>query len=208
MARYTGPSCRICRRAGEKLFLKGDRCYTPKCALDRRNVPPGPRSQRRRRISDRALQLKEKQKARYSYGIMERQFQKTFAQAERRSGITGDNLVKLLESRLDNIVYRLGFANSRKQARQLVRHGHISVNGVKTNVPSSTVKVGAVITWLDSSKKTKYYQQVAEDVKGKTVPNWLSLDKEAMVGKVLTIPERGDIHTQFDEKHVVEYYSR
>lgn len=208
MARYIGPSCRICRRAGLKLFLKGDRCYTPKCAIERRNTPPGPRLQRRRRLSDRGVQLREKQKARYSYGLMEKQFHRTFAEAERRPGITGENLVKLLELRLDNVVFRLGFGDSRKQARQLVRHGHIAVNGVKTDIPSYVLKPGDTIAWQESSKKTEYYQAMAQKVEGKITPNWLSLDKESLVGRVLSIPERGDVDTQFDEKGIVEYYSR
>lgn len=208
MARYLGPSCRVCRRAGEKLFLKGERCYTPKCAIERRNAPPGPRSQRRRRFSDRGVQLREKQKSRYTYGMMEGQFQRTFAEAERRPGITGENLVKLLELRLDNIVYRLGFADSRKQARQLVRQGHITVNGVKTDIPSYTVKPGDTIAWKESSRKTEYYQVTVKKVEGKATPNWLSLDKQSMVGKVLSIPQRADIDTRFDENRIVEYYSR
>ncbi|MBI4295339.1 MAG: 30S ribosomal protein S4 [Chloroflexi bacterium] len=208
MARYIGPSCRICRRAGIKLFLKGDRCYTPKCAIEKRNSPPGPRAQRRRRLSDRGVQLREKQKARYGYGVMEGQFRRIFAEAGRQPGVTGESLVRLLEFRLDNIVYRLGFANSRKQARQLVQHGHLSLNGVKTNIPSCAVKVGDVIGWQDPSKKTEYYLRAVEEVKGKTVPNWLSLDKETMVGRVLRIPERTEVDTQFDEKSIVEFYSR
>lgn len=208
MARYIGPSCRICRRAGLKLFLKGDRCYTPKCGVERRGFPPGPRSMRRRRLSDRGVQLREKQKARFGYGMMEKQFRRAFTEAERRPGVTGDTLVKLLEMRLDNAVYRLGFANSRKQARQLVQHGHITLNGRKTDIPSCAVKVGDVIAWRESSKKTEYYQVVVSEVQGKAVPDWLSLDRDALVGKVLSIPERVDIDTQFDEKGIVEFYSR
>jgi small subunit ribosomal protein S4 len=153
MARYTGAVCRLCRRSGEKLFLKGSRCYTPKCEIDKRNKPPGQGAgRRRRRISDRGLQLREKQKARYSYGTLERQFRKTFAMAEKQAGITGENLLVLLERRLDNVIYRLGFADSRQQARQLVRHGHITVNGRKTNVPSYLVKEGDTISWREGSR--------------------------------------------------------
>lgn len=208
MGRHTGPSCRVCRRAGVKLFLKGDRCYTPKCAIERRSAPPGPRAQRRRRLSDRGAQLREKQKARYTYGIREEQFRTVFAEAERRTGITGDTLIKLLELRLDNLVYRFGFADSRKEARQLVRHGHITLNGVKTDVPSAAVKPGDTIAWKETSKKTKQYEAAVQKIEGKTTPNWLSLDKPAMAGKVLTIPERVDVDTQFDENKIVEWYSR
>ncbi len=208
MNSYLGPRCRICRRAGVKLFLKGERCYAPKCAVERRNAPPGPRAQRRRRISDRGAQLREKQKARFAYGMMEGQFRTVFAKAERQTGITGENLVKLLELRLDNVVYRLGFTDSRKEARQLVRHGHITMNGVKTDIPSAIAKPGDTIAWKESSKKTKYYEAATQKIESKTTPNWLSLDKQSMAGKVLTIPERVDIDTQFDEKKIVEYYSR
>src|SRR3972149_12273781 len=159
MARYTGPACRICRRNGEKLFLKGGRCYPPKCAVDKRPNPPGQAAgRRRRRFSDRALQLREKQKARYSYGTLERQFHKTFILAEKQAGITGENLLVLLERRLDNVVFRLGFADSRPQARQLVRHGHIMLNGRKANIPSALVKEGDTITWREGRRKTEYFK--------------------------------------------------
>ena len=208
MARYTAAVCRLCRRSGEKLMLKGSRCLTPKCALDRRGKPPGQQFGRRRRISDRGFQLREKQKARYTYGVMERQFRRLFAQAEKQSGITGENLLVLLERRLDNVVYRLGFADSRSQARQLVQHGHILLNGRKTDIPSCLVKEDDVISWKASSTKTGYYQQVVQDIPAKSVLSWLSLDKENLVGRVLSLPTPDDIDAKFEGKTIVEYYSR
>jgi len=208
MAKYTAAVCRLCRRSGEKLMLKGSRCLTPKCAMDRRGKPPGQKLGRRRRLSDRGLQLREKQKARHSYGIMERQFRRLFAQAERQSGITGENLLVLLERRLDNVVYRLGFADSRPQARQLVQHGHILLNGRKTNIPSCLVKEDDVISWDGSSTKTGYYQQVVQNIPAKSVLGWLSLDRENLVGRVVSLPTPDDIDAKFEGKAVVEYYSR
>lgn len=209
MARYTGAVCRLCRRSGEKLFLKGSRCYTPKCEIDKRNKPPGQGTgRRRRRISDRGLQLREKQKARFSYGTLERQFRKTFALAERQTGITDQNLLVLLERRLDNVVYRLGFADSRKQARQLVRHGHIILNGHKTDIPSYLVKEGDAIGWREGSRKTEYFKTLAENIEGKTVLAWLSLDRQNLVGQVLAMPTPEQIGATFDAKAVTEYYSR
>ncbi len=209
MARYTGAVCRLCRRSGEKLLLKGSRCFTPKCAIDKRPKPPGQQTtRRRRRFSDRALQLREKQKARYTYGTLEKQFRKTFANAERQAGITGENLLVLLERRLDNVVYRLGFADSRSQARQLVRHGHIVLNGRKTNIPSCLVKEGDMIGWRENSQKSEYYKQLTQDIESKTVLNWLSLDRQNLVGQVLTLPTPEEIDARFDGKAIVEYYSR
>ena len=209
MARYTGAVCRLCRRNGEKLLLKGSRCFTPKCAIDKRPKPPGQQtSRRRRRFSDRALQLREKQKARYTYGTLEKQFRKTFKQSERQAGITGENLLVLLERRLDNVVYRLGFADSRSQARQLVRHGHIVLNGRKTDIPSCLVKEGDTIGWRENSQKSEYYKQLVEDIESKTVLNWLSLDRQNLVGQVLTMPTPEEIDARFDGKAIVEYYSR
>ena len=209
MARYTGAVCRLCRRSGEKLLLKGSRCFTPKCAIDKRPKPPGQQTtRRRRRFSDRALQLREKQKARYTYGTLEKQFRKTFKQSERQSGITGENLLILLERRLDNVVYRLGFADSRSQARQLVRHGHILLNGRKTNIPSCLVKEGDTIAWRENSQKSEYYKQLLEDIESKAVLNWLSLDRQNLVGQVLTMPTPEEIDARFDGKAIVEYYSR
>jgi len=208
MGRYIGSVCRLCRRSGEKLMLKGSRCFTPRCAIDRRGKPPGQQFARRRRVSDRGLQLREKQKARYSYGVLERQFRRFFDQAERHSGITGDNLLVLLERRLDNVVYRLGFADSRIQARQLVQHGHIMLNGRKTNIPSCLVKEGDTIGWREGSTKTEYYKQLAKSIQAKSVLNWLSLDKENLVGQVLSLPTPEDAEAKFEGTTIVEYYSR
>ena len=207
MARYTESVCHLCRRCGDKLMLKGSRCLTPKCTMDRRRRVTGQRF-RRRRVSDRGLQLREKQKARYTYGILERQFRSLFARAEKQSGITGDNLLVLLERRLDNVVYRLGFADSRPQARQLVQHGHIMLNGRKINVPSCLVKEGDTINWREISTQTQYYKQLAESIKAKSVLSWLSLDRENLVGQVLSLPTPDDTGAKFEGKSIVEYYSR
>ena len=207
MARYTAAVCRLCRRSGDKLFLKGSRCIT-RCTLDKRPKPPGQQSAGRRRVSDRGLQLREKQKARYTYGIMERQFRRFFAQAERQSGITGENLLVLLERRLDNVVYRLGFADSRSQARQLVQHGHILLNGHKADIPSCLVKDGDTISWDKASAKNEYYKQLVASIESKSVPSWLSLDKDNLVGQVLSLPTPEDIGAKFEAKTIVEYYSR
>lgn len=191
-------------------MLKGGRCYTPKCAVDRRGKPPGKQTATatRRRISDRGIQLREKQKARYSYGLMERQFRRLFANAERQPGITGENLLVLLERRLDNVVFRLGFADSRSQARQLVQHGHITLNGHKAGIPSQFVKEGDTITWRPESTKTEYYKTVAETVESKVLPSWLNLDRATMTGKMVALPTPADLDVKFNEKTIVEYYSR
>jgi len=207
MARYTAAVCRLCRRSGDKLMLKGDKCIT-KCTLDKRPKPPGPQLGRRRRISDRGLQLREKQKVRHSYGMLERQFRRFFSQAERQPGITGENLLVLLERRLDNVIYRLGFADSRAQARQLVQHGHIMINGRKTNIPSCLVKEGDTITWHDRSKNNEYYKQRLQSISGQAVAGWLSLDKQKLVGQVLSLPTPDDVEIKFDVASVVEHYSR
>ncbi len=185
-------------------MLKGSRCLTPKCAMERRRRPQG----RRRRVSDRGLQLIEKQKVRYTYGVLERQFRRVFAQAERQSGITGGNLQVLLERRLDNVVYRLGFADSRPQARQLVQHGHIMLNGRKTDIPSCLVKEGDTISWKESSTKTEYYKQLVESIQAKSIASWLSLNRQNLVSQVLSLPTPDEVDTKFDGKAVVEYYSR
>jgi len=208
MARYTAAVCRLCRRSGEKLMLKGDRCLTPKCAMEKRSKAPGQQPARRRRPSDRSLQLREKQKARYTYGILERQFRLFFAQAERQPGITGENLLVLLERRLDNVVYRLGFADSRSQARQLVQHGHIVLNGRKTDIPSCLVKEGDTISWKERSTRTEYYKQLVQTIESKSVLSWLSLDRGNLVGQVLSLPTPDDIDAKFEGKSIVEYYSR
>lgn len=210
MARYTGPVCRLCRRSGDKLMLKGDRCPSPKCPLEKRSTPPGGRQPQRGRggVSDRGIQLREKQKVRFSYGVLERQFRRFFAEAKRGPSTTGENLLVLLERRLDNVVYRLGFADSRAQARQVVRHGHILVNGRKTDIPSFLVRSGDVVKWRETSTKTEYYKRIAEEVDEGFVPAWLGLDKESMTGRVLNLPGRDDIDALFNEKAVIEYYSR
>jgi len=176
--------------------------------MDRRSKPPGQQLRRRRRVSDRGLQLREKQKARTTYGMMERQFRQLFAQAERQSGITGENLLVLLERRLDNVVYRLGFGDSRSQARQLVRHGHIILNGRKTDLPSCLVKEGDTISWREGSTKTEYYKQLLQNIESKSVLSWLSLDRQNLVGQVLSLPTPDDTDAKFDGKTIVEYYSR
>jgi small subunit ribosomal protein S4 len=208
MARYSTAVCRLCRRSGEKLMLKGGRCFTPKCAVDRRAKPPGQQPSRRRRLSDRGVQLREKQKARYSYGILERQFRRFFEDAERQAGITGENLLALLERRLDNVIYRLGFADSRAQARQLVRHGHILVNGHRADVPSYLVKEGDTISWKPSSSETEYYKQMVQGMESKVIPGWLSLDIASGVGRVVAPPTPSDIEAKFELHAIVEYYSR
>ncbi len=213
MARYTGPVCKLCRREGEKLFLKGDRCLSPKCPFERdRGYPPGEHGRlarfRRRRPSDYSRQLRAKQKARRVYGVLERQFRRYFREAERRPGLTGENLLTLLESRLDNVVYRLGFADSRAQARQLVGHGHFVVNGRRTNISSYIVRPQDAITVRDGSRKRTYFKERAERLDEGAVPNWLSLDAKTMTARVLKVPARDDIETTLNEHLIVEYYSR
>ena len=198
----------MCRRSGEKLFLKGARCFTPKCSVDKRPKPPGQQFRRRPKISDRGMQLREKQKARYTYGMLERQFHRIFTQASKQAGVTGDNLLILLERRLDNIVYRLGFSDSRHQARQLVRHGHITLNNRKADIPSALVKEGDTIGWRQESTKTEYCKQLAQTIEAKVVPAWLSLDKKKLVGQVVSLPTPEDIEATFDGKTIVEHYSR
>ncbi len=208
MARYTDAVCRLCRRAGVKLFLKGERCYTPRCAVDKRRKPPGSQTLRRRRTSDWGVQLREKQKARQIYGVLEKQFRNYFAEAQRRPGMTGLHLLQLLEERLDNVAYRLNFADSRSQARQLVRHGHIMVNGRKVDIPSYRVKVDDLVNWKESSRESGIYAQMSEDIPRRPLPNWLSLDTENMAGRVVSAPEPGEIDTGIDVRLVVEHYSR
>ena len=210
MARYTGAICRLCRRSGEKLLLKGARCFTPKCAVDKRPKAPGQASssRRRRRTSDRGIQLREKQKAKYTYGTLERQFRKTFELAERMPGITSDTLLVLLERRIDNVVYRLGFADSRSQARQLLLHGHILLNGKKADIPSAFVKEGDTVSWREGSKKTDYYKVIAENIESRNVVNWLNLDRQNMTGQVVTLPTPDQADAKFDGKAITEYYSR
>ena len=207
MARYTGAVCRLCRRSGDKLMLKGSKCIT-NCTLEKRPRPPGQQFRQRRRISDYGIQLREKQKARYAYGILESQFRRTFARAARQQGITGENLLVLLERRLDNVVYRLGFADSRAQARQLVQHGHIMLNGRMTNIPSCVVKEGDTVSWKEASAKNEYCKQLAESIKSKTLASWLSLDTDKLVGQVLSLPNPDEIEVKINGKAIVVYYSR
>ncbi|MFQ5934612.1 MAG: 30S ribosomal protein S4 [Dehalococcoidia bacterium] len=208
MARYTGPVCRLCRRQGEKLFLKGDRCLTPKCAIEGRAGPPGQRGTRRRRVSERGIQLREKQKVKHMYGLMEKQLVRHFQQAREMPGVTGDNFLQILERRLDNVVYRLGFANSRRQARQLVRHGHLAVNDRPTDIPSYLVKPDQQVSWTDGGKKTEYFKMMAEEIRGKPIPEWLDLDTATFQGRMLTIPARDNVGTRIEERLIIEYYSR
>jgi small subunit ribosomal protein S4 len=211
MARYTGPVCKLCRREGEKLFLKGDRCFTPKCAFERRSYPPGVhgrQGQFRRKESDYGNQLREKQKVRRLYGVFERQFRRYFQEAQRQKGLTGTNLLTILESRLDNVVYRLGLASSRAQARQLVTHGHFEVNGRKTNIPSFIVSEGDVISVRENSRKTNFFKDVAKSIDEGRVPGWLSLNEAELSGRVVSKPAREHIDVTLNEQLIVEYYSR
>ena len=208
MARYTGPVCKLCRREGVKLFLKGDKCIT-KCTLERRNTRPGQHgSGRARKASGYALQLREKQKVRRTYGILERQFHRHFNTAARRPGRTSENLLQILEMRLDNLVYRLGFADSRAQARQLVCHGHFAVNGRKTDIPSFIAKPNDVIAVREHSKGLEYFKTRALLLAQKGVPAWLSLDVTDMTGRVTSLPSRTDLELPFEEQKVVEFYQR
>jgi small subunit ribosomal protein S4 len=214
MARYTGPVCRLCRREGMKLYLKGARCEGPKCPIVQRNpprnFPPGQHGQRRtRRPSEFGVQLREKQKVRRYYGVLETQFRKHYGEAERRGGVTGDNLLQILESRLDNVVYRMGFADSRRQARQLVRHGHFTVNGRKTNIPSFLVRAGDAVAVRKESRTREYFKDFSEVLGSKRAPEWLSVDATNLGGKVLSLPAREQIEVPaFNEALIVEHYSR
>jgi len=207
MARYKDAVCRICRREGMKLYLKGEKCVT-KCTFERRASPPGMHQQRRRKVSDFALQLREKQKARRMYGVLERQMRNTFDKALETKGATGDQLLVLLESRLDNVVYRSGFAKSRAQARQLVTHAHITVNGRRSKTPSRTLRGGDTIAVHESSKSSKYFQDVLAWAKTQPRPSWLEVDPDAFTAKLITAPERGQIEAQVDTQLIVEHYSR
>ncbi|HBV88518.1 30S ribosomal protein S4 [Desulfosporosinus sp.] len=209
MARYTGPVCRLCRREGMKLFLKGERCYTGKCAIDRRAYAPGQHGQARaKKPTDFGLQLREKQKARRLYGVMEKQFRSYFDEAARRKGVTGENLLSLLERRLDNVVFHLGFASSRPEARQLVNHGHFTVNGKKVDIASYSVRVGEVIAVKEGSKSSPRMKQLLENLGSRTVPGWLSLDANTAAGTVVALPTREDIQLPIQEHLIVEKYSR
>jgi len=209
VARYIGPKCKICRREGEKLFLRGSRCYTDKCAFTRRGYPPGTHGRvGRRKLTSYATQLREKQKVKAMYGLLEQQFRNTFAKATRKSGNTGENLLVLLERRLDNVVYQLGIASSRTQARQLVRHGHILVNGRKTDVPSYLVKAEQEIKLVDSQKKNPEIGRSLEERDLEKIVGWLKIDKDTITGKVLRYPNRDDITLPIQESLIVEFYSK
>lgn len=207
MARYTGPVCRLCRREGTKLYLKGDRCYE-KCTLDRKGYAPGIHARQRKKLSEYGLQLREKQKARRTYGVLEKQFRNYFSRAERMPGITGENLLSLLERRLDNVVYRLGFASSRNQARQMVKHGHFRLNGRKANIPSILVRAGDVITIRERSQDSPLIKENLETAKYKTPPAWLEVDLEELKGRVLSLPTREQIDIPIQETLIVELYSK
>jgi len=212
MARYIEPVCKLCRREGEKLFLKGERCYTPKCAFERRSYAPGQHGRfsmvRRKRESDYSRQLRAKQKARRIYGVLERQFRRYFNLAIKKRGLTGLNLLQILESRLDNTVYRMGFAVNRSQARQMVTHGHIHVNGRKTNIPSMLIKPGDVVSVREESQKNGLFKEAAERAEKTNCAIWLERDISSWTGRMLRIPERGEIDGNLNEQLVVEYYSR
>lgn len=208
MARYTGPVCRLCRREGSELFLKGERCFTDKCAIKRRSYPPGQHGQGRVKVSDYGVQLREKQKVRRIYGILENQFRGYFEQADRMKGVTGENLLFILERRLDNVIYRLGFATSRTEARQLVRHGHFTLNGRKVNIPSIQAKAGDVLQLREKSRKMAAINESLEAVVRRGMPQWLELDKDAFKGTIKALPVREDITMPIQEQLIVELYSK
>ena len=211
MGRYTGPVCKLCRREGQKLFLKGPKCYTEKCPVDRRTYPPGqhgPAQARRRKQSEYAGQLREKQKVKRIYGVLERQFRRYFEEADRQKGVTGENLLRLLERRLDNVIYRLGFATSRPQARQLVRHGHFTVNGKRADIPSFSIKAGDVVEVKASSVKNPAIIYAMDEVKSRGIPEWLELDGEKLTGRLMAAPTRDQLNLPVEEQLIVELYSK
>ena len=208
MARYTEAVCRQCRREGQKLFLKGERCYTEKCSVGRRSYAPGQHGQGRKKTSEYGIQLRAKQRARRYYGVLEGQFHTYFEEAERRQGVTGENLLRILESRLDNVVYRLGFASSRAQARQLVVHGHFTVNGRKVDIPSYLVKAGDVVAVKEKSRGTENMKTIVEANSARPVPQWLDVNRETLEGKVVSLPAREDIDVPVEEHLIVEFYSK
>ena len=212
MSKYIGPVCRLCRREGEKLYLKGARCLSPKCAIEKRNFPPGQHGKegqfRRNRSSDYLMQLREKQKARRVYGVLEAQFQRYYKQALKSRGVTGQVLLQMLERRLDNVVYRMGFAANRAQARNLVTHGHFNVNGRRTDVPSLLINPGDLIEVRPGSQRRTYFQTLRDSEAGHGIPGWLNADKQALSGKVNRLPAREEIDANLNEQLIVEYYSR
>ncbi len=208
MARYKDAVCRMCRREGTKLFLKGDRCFTAKCAVEKRAYPPGQHGQGRTRFSDYGVQLREKQKVRRMYGLLEKQFARTMDRASRMKGRAGENLLMLLERRLDNVVFRMGFATSRAEARQLVRHGHFLVNGRRASIPSMSLRAGAVVSVAEKSRKVARIAGALETLEGRSVPPWVEIDKESFTGTVKSLPTREDITMPIQEQLIVELYSR
>ena len=208
MARYTDALCRVCRREGDKLFLKGDRCHTDKCGIERRRYAPGSHGQRRRKLSDYGLQLREKQKVKQTYGVLERQFKKYFYMAERMKGVTGSMLLQLLERRLDNVTYRLGFASNRRQARQLIMHRHFTVNGRRVTIPSYIVRQGDVISPKDSSSKLLVIRESLTKAEHRGFPSWVEMDKSNLRGKILHLPAREEIALPVQEQLIIELYSK
>ncbi len=208
MARYTGPVCRLCRREGVKLFLKGDRCYSSKCAFEKRSYPPGEHGQKRTKLTGYGLQLREKQKLKRIYGMSENQFRRYFEKADTMKGITGDNLIQLLERRLDNIVFRMGFARTRREARIFVRHNHVLVNGKKVNIPSFLVKEGDVVEIKEKTKETEFMKDILASTQRRSVPEYLEVDREAMKGTVKRLPQREEIILPVNEQLIVELYSK
>jgi len=208
MARYTGAVCRLCRREGKKLFLKGERCYTGKCAVTRRASVPGQHGKSRKKVSDYGVQLRSKQTCRRYYGVLESQMEKYYDMAERAAGMTGENLLRILESRLDNVVYRIGFASSRAEARQLVRHNHFTLNGHKGNIPSILLKAGDVVAVADKSKTSDKIKSVIEANSSRPVPKWLDVNAEKMEARIVELPNREDIDLDVEEHYIVEFYSR
>ncbi len=208
MARYSGSVCRLCRRENLKLFLKGERCYTDKCAIERRSYPPGQHGQRRQKFSEYSIQLREKQKVKRMYGLLEKQFRRTFAMAARVKGVTGDALLVLLERRLDNVTYRIGFASSRADARMLVRHGHILINGRRVTIPSYLVRAGDAVSVKEKSRQMGRVISALESAQRRGVPDWSEVDREGFTGKIKLLPTRSDITTPINEKLIVELYSK
>jgi len=206
MARYTDASCRLCRREGQKLFIKGERCYSVKCAMEKRSFPPGQHGQGRKKVSDYGTQLREKQKAKRFYGVQETQFRNLFDKAAQKKGMTGENLLVMLETRMDNVVFRLGFASSRKEARQLVTHGHFTVNGKKLDIPSAMVSAGDVIKVKEKSMNSPKFKEIRE--MSISVPSWMSVDVERLEGKIIAMPRREEIDTPIEEHLIVELYSK
>ena len=208
MARYTGPACKLCRREGKKLYLKGERCTSGKCALDRRSTAPGQHGAAKKKMGEYGVQLREKQATRRYYGVLEKQFKNYYEEAARKEGMTGENLICLLERRFDNVVYRMGFAASHKEARQLVLHGHFTINGKKVNIPSLIVKAGDVVAVKETSRDSVKFKTLAEAAATQTAPKWLEVKADAMTAKVLTLPAREDVDFDFNEQLIVELYSK